>query len=276
MPRSSIHLAVGALVSVKPHFLRSAPVYQALRSLTPLDAPGTKLIGVIQSPTTLNDRPAWMEALNVLPDSPFALLPTSLRYEGPRPARSTRVDHPATPPAATAVRQEVEGEGGVDADLLEDAIASADEMEPEEEDAERINLLWREGRVDVDTRVSRPAESFHGRTIFHLPLKEYASPAQYFIRFLPERHIKEVVIPAINEHALTTMPSFKRVSFEEYIIWIALFVVMTTARMEDRAAYWHRGDFPYKLSINFSDYMDMSRFELLTKMHVFARPDGEL
>ena len=119
--------------------------------------------------------------------------------------------------------------------------------------------------MDVDTRVSRPAESFHGRTIFHLPLKEYAS-SEYFIRLLPERHFKEVIVSAINEHALTMIPSFKRVSIEEYIIWNALFAVMTTARMEDRAAYWHRGDFPYKLSVNFSDYMAMSRFELLIKM----------
>ena len=98
-----------------------------------------------------------------------------------------------------------------------------------EDEEENIDLLWREGRVEVDTRMSRPHEAFQDSTSLHLPSKEYASPAKYFLRFLPETHIREVVIPTINEHALTVIPTFNRVTYDEYLVWIALFVMMTIA-----------------------------------------------
>jgi len=181
MPRASANLAVNARVSVKRHYLRSTTVYQALRSIVALDAPEIRLRGTITEAPTVNGRNAWMVKLEDLPDSPVALFSTSLKYEGPRMSRAVSVS------AAAAVQAAAEE----DVDNLDDAIAESEESDQGEND-EEINLAWREGRVDIDTRVSRPLEAFAGSVSLHLSAKEYATPAQYFLRFLPERYIREV------------------------------------------------------------------------------------
>jgi hypothetical protein len=84
------------------------------------------------------------------------------------------------------------------------------------------------------------------------------------------------VLPAINQHAAVVLTNFEPIRYEEYLMWIALFVVMTTVRMEDRTAYWHQGNSPFLLQTDFSNFMSMQRFDLITEMHVFVKPDAQL
>ena len=272
MPVPSIYLNVDARVSVKPHFLRTTPVFGRLRDLAPLDAPGIRVFGTIVEATMRNGRSASMVKLDLLPDVPFPLLPGSLRYEGPRERRLAAAEETNQQP-----QPEVEAEE--DEDFLEDAVAVPGEFGPgddESAETETIDASWEQLNVEVDARMSRPHEAFQGRKTLHLPAKENASPAQYFLRFLPETHIQDVVLPAINQHAATVLINFEPITYEEYLVWIALFVIMTTVRMEDRAAYWHQGNCPFTLSMNFSTYMSMKRFNLISEMHVFVGPDAQL
>lgn len=272
MPAPSMYLAVNARISVTPHFLRTTSVFGRLRELETLDAPRSRVFGTITEPTMVHGRPAWMIKLDLLPDRPFALLPGCLRYEGPRERQVA--------PEETTAEENQQEEITEDPDLLEDAVAVPGELGPEIDDAEAeietIDATWIQSNVDVDARQSRPLEAFHGHTLFHLPSKEHASPAQYFLRFLPEDHIQDVVLPAINHHAASCMNNFEEITYDEYLIWIALFVIMTTANLQDRSSYWHEGDSPFVLNINFSSYMSMKRFNFITEMHVYIRPDAQL
>lgn len=268
-----MYLTINARISVTPHFLRTTSVFGRLRELEALDAPRARVFGTIIEPTTVHGRPAWMVRLDLLPDHPFAMLSGCLRYEGPRERQAA----PDVPTNEVSHQQEDITE---DPDLLEDAVLVPGELGPEIDDAEAeietIDATWIQSNIDVDTRQSRPLEAFHGHTMFHLHSKEHASPAQYFLRFLPEDHIQEVVLPSINHHAASCMDNFERITYDEYLVWIALFVIMTTANLQDRASYWHEGDSPFVLSVNFSSYMSMKRFNLITEMHVFIKPDAQL
>lgn len=238
-----------------------------------LVAPGMALDGVIVGETTLNGRDAWLVKLNVLPDQPFAIVDTSLPYRGSRQPRAE-----AAPPRSPVLPSTPVQEESEDPDFLEDAVAEPGEPGPMEEEVEEgtIDRTWREGRVEVDCRAAQPSAAFRGSTVLHLSAKEYASPAQYFLRFLPETHIQDVVLNAINEHAASVISNFVPVTYAEYLVWIALFVIMTTVRIDDHAAYWHRGNYPFYMSINFSDYMTMESFNIRTKMHVFVEPSAQM
>lgn len=121
---------------------------------------------------------------------------------------------------------------------------------PLEEDSEEVidtTVSWVEEQVTVDPRASAPSACFQGRCMLHLPGKEFASAAQYFLRFLPTAYISEVVIPAINEHAQSVDRSFVPVTYDEYLYWIALFVMMTVIRVDDLEAYFHLGDSPIEI-----------------------------
>lgn len=77
--------------------------------------------------------------------------------------------------------------------------------------------------VHVDARLVAADASYSGAAKLHLARKEFASPYQYFLRFLPTEHISEVVIPAINEHAQSLKPDFVPVTYDEYLCWIGFY-----------------------------------------------------
>ena len=64
--------------------------------------PRIKLLGTITEATTSNGRDARMAELDGLPDTPIPLLPTSLKFEGRRTARTASV----RTPVASRVRVE--------------------------------------------------------------------------------------------------------------------------------------------------------------------------
>lgn len=156
---------------------------------------------------------------------------------GPRQQREQ--PHPeATAPSSSALHSTIAQGSSEGADFLDDAVAAPGELGPEEhEEKEELDLTWREGRIDIDCRTSQPFAAFRGNTVLHLSGKEYASPAQYFLRFLSETYIQEMVLNAINDYAASVLAIFMHVAYAEYLVWIALFIVMTTVRIDDHAAY---------------------------------------
>ncbi|KAL1934518.1 hypothetical protein VTP01DRAFT_6700 [Rhizomucor pusillus] len=190
-------------------------------------------MGNIVAESSLNGRAAWSVKLDQLPDQLVSLLGTSLRFEGGRPAARS------APRSVTSRQESVQD---VTIDLMENALPVPGEFGPGDNEEEELDLCWREGEVTVDVRSASPAEAYRGHCILHLSAKEFAFAAQYFLHFIPEAHIQEVVLPAINEHAASISALSKPITYAEYLIWIALFVIMTAVRVEDHDIYWHRGE----------------------------------
>ncbi|KAL1934603.1 hypothetical protein VTP01DRAFT_6785 [Rhizomucor pusillus] len=239
-PPASPLLAVNARVSVAPRYSRTTPVCEPLRRLVALEAPRIRLHGVILQETILDGRPAWTVKLDRLPDQPFNLLGACLRFEGRRtPGRRA-------PAGNVSVAAE---SGEEDPDHMDDALPLLGEPLPDQE--EEMDLCWQEGEITIDVRIVKPNEAFQGRAQLHISAKEYASPAMYFLRFIPEIHIQEVVIPAFNEHAVSVMANFEPVTYSEYLVWISLFILMMTVRVDNYKTYWHEGPLASLLRIDF-------------------------
>ncbi|KAL1928506.1 hypothetical protein VTP01DRAFT_2862 [Rhizomucor pusillus] len=211
--KTLMSLFAGARISAKPHFLNSTPIAEALRTVVALEGPAIKLMDNIVAGSSLIACAPRSVKLDQLPDQPVSLFGTSLRFKG------------ACPAARSASRSVTSRQATVQdwtSDLMEDVL-----LVPAEFDSgELIKAIMR-----------RRKWTFAGGT----RAKEYASAAQYFLRFIPEAHIQEVVLPTINEHAASSN------------------------RVEDHDIYWHRGEFPNLLTINFGDYMTIERFKFITK-----------
>ncbi|KAG0177799.1 hypothetical protein DFQ28_004134, partial [Apophysomyces sp. BC1034] len=149
--------------------------------------------------------------------------------------------------------------------------------EEEQEEEEVVDATWVESAINVDVRLSNPASSY-GRSdpyLLNFPGFATASPAAYFLHFLPVDHIQNVVIPAINEHARKQLLSWVDVNYVEYLTWIMLCLIMTVCKFTDRKAYWRKSACPYVLNIDFTEFMEMDRFDSIGQMHVFVAPDGQ-
>ncbi|CEP13578.1 hypothetical protein [Parasitella parasitica] len=85
--------------------------------------------------------------------------------------------------------------------------------------------------------------------------------------------IDSVVITEINLHAVTVMTAWVPVTHPEYLIWIALFIIMTTRFLIGK----HTGikeTLPLSQVINYSTWMTIERFDAINKMHIFVVPGG--
>jgi Transposase IS4 len=135
-----------------------------------------------------------------------------------------------------------------------------------------LDLLWEDADQTADVRRTQPGSAFQGHCRLHLATS--SSMALYFLRFLPLEHIQHVVIPAINLHAMATLARWEILTYPEYLLWITLFVIMTTNIIPDKGAYWQKSSFPFGPRIDFGRYISLERFEQLIRMHVFTVPDG--
>lgn len=93
----------------------------------------------------------------------------------------------------------------------------------------------------------------------------FSSPARYFLHFLPCDHLKNIVIPAINNYAATHVSSWITLHWTEYLTWIMLWINMTVIACRDMSIYWEKSSCPYSLNVDFGDYMEMNRFKAILK-----------
>ncbi|CAO3600679.1 unnamed protein product [Absidia cylindrospora] len=134
-----------------------------------------------------------------------------------------------------------------------------------------LDLNWTEQDINVDVRESDPASSCQRiNPTINLSGAAFASPAKYFLHFLPCEHIKRVVIPAINQHAGANKQSWLALDWSQYLAWIKLYIKRTVITCRDRRVYWQTWNCPYFLNVDFGDYMDMHRLNDITNWHIFS------
>ncbi|CEP19776.1 hypothetical protein [Parasitella parasitica] len=241
MPRMSTKIAVDARISISYQHLRKSTVPKLLRVTHDFSAPGGFLEGVVIAMSNGADGKVMCNVkLDALPDHTFVFPGTTLKEE-------------------------------------EGSSTSGSEDEAEEAEAEMIymTITWIRSQVMVDTRNVNPSYPSE-KAEFKLPNYLSASPAEYFLFFLPMDYIRDVVVPNINTHATSVSELWINVTFLEYMTWMALLMTMTAMVHIDKRDYWHKGSNPlFYPNINFSDYMDMDRFFKILKYHVFELFDAE-
>lgn len=130
-----------------------------------------------------------------------------MKFEGQRPQRTTRVR-----------QKQVTGvDDKGDPDLLDDAIQ---DPLPEDEDSEEVVLdeNWEEGDATIDERAANPRTAFRGVNLqINLNGFTCASPAKYFLHFLPCDHIQQVVLPALNYHASNNESNWIALDWAKYL-----------------------------------------------------------
>ncbi|OBZ82421.1 hypothetical protein A0J61_09529 [Choanephora cucurbitarum] len=148
-------------------------------------------------------------------------------------------------------------------------------LSEEEEEHEVVNTTgtdgWRRSEVFIDSRLSG-GESFN-REVTTISLKGAlnVTPLDYFLFFLPLHHFSSI-IGNINIHAARSATSWRKLTLNKYLMWIALLTVMTVIRHSDRKAYWRQGRRHFHFVINFSEYMSYQRFIDIMRMHTFEVP----
>ncbi|OAD09196.1 hypothetical protein MUCCIDRAFT_159352 [Mucor lusitanicus CBS 277.49] len=145
----------------------------------------------------------------------------------------------------------------VSEDLLDDALQSSseeDDVDPTPGDG------WSSGRKS------------HSK--LNMEGQRRASPLEYFLFFLPQDHF-HYVIGSTNAHARTVDATWRDITYNKYMMWLALLTVMTVVHHSDRKAYWKQGSSHFTMSVNFKQYMSYWRFEDIMRMHTFEVPSIE-
>ncbi|KAL0143145.1 hypothetical protein V8B55DRAFT_1560543 [Mucor lusitanicus] len=189
--------------------------------------------GVLEALELTEDgkRKFWV-TLDLLPVQSFAFDATCIRYEGPRNNNQQ----------GQALEEQT------------DAMEVKDEdQQPAVDEEEKVDLFLEAGEQTTDARMARPDDAFYGRC--SVRVARGSSLARYFLAFLPIQHLDSVVIPAINMHAVTLITNWCPVTLPEYLIWVALFVIMSTMIIPDKKAYWRKSDFAFDPNVDFSMYM---------------------
>ncbi|GAA5797444.1 hypothetical protein HPULCUR_002828 [Helicostylum pulchrum] len=205
MPKVNSLMAVDARISVSKQFLTRTEVPTLLKDKFDFSIPELRLPGVIVgSITGTNGDVMWQIVFDDLPDRNFSFPGTTIKYEGPR--RHTR---PAAVPEPITLYHPIEEDSGSsDSDNEEEEII--DTTSP------AVSNDWRMDHVTIDARnISQSYKSLTSK--FNLSNKSTASPADYFLFFLPMDHICDVVIPNINTHASTVIHNWINITFTEYL-----------------------------------------------------------
>ncbi|KAG2211228.1 hypothetical protein INT47_006348 [Mucor saturninus] len=257
MPKQNKRIAANSLISVSSHYLRKTEARELLKGRFDFNAPGLRFYGtVISTNPGANDKVICEVRLDECPDHTFTLFGSSLKFEGPRVV-------PTVVTTTTAVEEEEEEE-----DLQVSEEEEEDDIRPVNQDD------WIMGDVTMDSRLTSGKDYHSNKATFNLSNKLTASPADYFLYFLPVEFISDVVIHNINQHALSIMNTWISVTFVEYLTWIALLMNMTVMHHVDKRAYWHMGSSHLMPNINFTEYMEYDRFFAILRVHVFEVPSG--
>lgn len=270
MPRENSNITVDSKVSVTPRFLQNTCFFDSVVGVD-RNAPRVRFYGKVIDLFTVNNINKCKVIFDLLPDVPLELNLSGVKYHGPRQQRQQQQQ----------TQQQQQSSGGQpqddateDPDLLNDAIQ---ESSADVDEEEILDLNWVDTTITVDSRLADSSTSFRRiNPVLHMDGADNASPARYFLHFLPCEHIQNVVIPAINEHASKHISTWINLTWIEYLTWIMMMVYMTFIDCMDKRTYWHMGIAPNLLTLNFNDFMPMKRFEDIATWHVFVVPDGAL
>ena len=102
---------------------------------------------------------------------------------------------------------------------------------------------------------------------FEIPHAPNSTYIDYFIYFLPEAYMKEILLVATNKNNLDN------VTWGELLVYIGLWFLMASINTGcDRRAYWENSPVsPWKgAPYRFNEYMTLARFEQITSSLTFT------
>ncbi|KAI8088629.1 hypothetical protein BDF21DRAFT_222086 [Thamnidium elegans] len=186
MPKINSMISVDARISVSKQFLTRTEVPGLLKDKYDFSTPELRLYGVIiGSITGTNGDVMWQIVFDDVPDRNFSFPGTTIKYEGPR--RSTR---------SATVYEHI----NLDYPIEKDSDSSDNGNEEEEIidiATSAVSNDWRMDHVTINAR--NISQSYRSLTLkFNLSSKSTASPADFFLLFLPMDHIRNVVIPTLT------------------------------------------------------------------------------
>jgi hypothetical protein len=276
MPRISKHLNANSKVKVSARFLRQTDAPERLTGRYDFNAPGLSFEGhTIAQSTNDEQRVVFDVVLDELPDVVYTLLGNSLKYVGPVEG-GTASEEPETVPEEAETDQADIGDPHDEADtILDDAEKEEDERDlvdrSEGDERSGDGAVWRQRQVFID---SRSAHGYDRAARIDLVHPEYAAPLDYFLRFLPVRHIQDTVIPCINDHARAVTANWQELTWLEYLTWMGLMLHMMIWQNDDVKAYWRMADISSFMSVDFAQHMTYQRYKQIIEIHVFKVPDG--
>lgn len=261
MPPANRNLDINVLVSVAKRFIVNDEVKAVLVSKYDWNTPRLSFKGKTIATCSVNDKVFYDVILDEVPATTITLKEGCLKYIGPVETSATSNLEPVEATAEDLVTE----------DLLEDAI------QEEEEEEVTIDLTpsdgWSTGEVYMDSRLCNDSYN-RSNASFHLPNYRNATPLDYFLFFLPLNHFHGI-IGNINIHARSVNSTWTDLTYDEYLMWIALLTVMTVIRHSDKKAYWRQGNSHFTMNVDFNEYMSFKRFTEIVRMHVFEVPTKE-
>lgn len=300
MPRPHKNLNENSIVDVNARFLHHTDLSERLGQRYDFDTPLLSFKGRTVS-KFINDKgkTIYDVIFDELPGVAVPISGSSMKYIGPGPAATAPDDHEEL--------EDMEIDAALDAalgddedddedDVLDDAIQDADEVDEvdrpdldedenetseneSENDDETDNSdddgTWVKRGLVTDSRIRSREGYVSMKARINMNNPEISSPLDFFLRFLPVDHIRNLVIPSINDHAHSMVSNWKDLTWLEYMTWMGLMLHMMIWKNDDCMAYWRMADIGSHLSIDFGEYMSYERFKEIIKMHVFKIPDGE-
>jgi hypothetical protein len=263
MPQTSNKLDVNVIVSVSKRFITDNVVKSMLLERHDWNTPKLSFRGKTIAQSEVNGKVMYDVSLDEVPGIIIKVSRGSLKYVGP-----------ITSSSATEEPENVAVDSGETEDLLEDAI-QGDEQEEEEEVDLTPSDGWVTGEVYIDARRGGAASGY-GLEKAYLKTNNSStlmSPLDYFLFFLPLDHFRQI-IENTNAYA-RSLGYWADITFNEYLMWIALLTVMTVVKHSDKKAYWKQGSSNFYMNIDFNKYMSFKRFTDIIKMQVLEVPSKE-
>ena len=145
-----------------------------------------------------------------------------------------------------------------------DVISSSDSGESEEEDKDEKKrqdklkeqqAAWTKGGWTINPCTSHP----FGPKL-HLANYEMLDEMAFLFHFIPVKYIKDVLLPATNDYGLKNVPGFKKITFEEFIIFLGLVYSMEVIKLPERSMYWEDHKSNLFHNSEFGKHMSRNRF----------------
>jgi hypothetical protein len=260
MPPANSNLDVNVEVSVNKRFITNIEVKNILQRRYDWNSPCLNFKGKTVARTTVRGRDGYEVILDDAPDCRLKLSSGCLKYLFANNRASSSHGRTTESPTANICSPTR-------------SLTSEDDESEEEVDLSQ-STGWTAGEVYIDSMLEAVGGYVATKSRINMSNSLTASPFDYFLYFLPVDHFK-VIVDNMNIYARSVINSWTDVTFPEYMMWIALLTVMTVIKHSDRKAYWHLGNSHFQISINFTSYMPMKRFNDIMRMHVFEVPSKE-
>ena len=119
--------------------------------------------------------------------------------------------------------------------------------------------VWKMGGRNIDPKVRG---NYGPKLVYEAgDLFENDSYVDYFLIYLPDRFIRDIMLPETNRIAKEQDPDFKEFTYDEFINILGLFYFMEVVRLPERRMYWSSTPNELFPGFNFSRVISINRFE---------------